>query len=130
MLQKLTKVKVADNTGVIDAMVIQVYSGRKVYAKLGDFVRLSTKTIKRLRRTKKVSANRMRKIVFRKKRRMSTIIRMRRAVQYLDGATLRFKTNAVILYKKRKMFKGKRFQGITTRGVGFEKVMRKFIFYI
>ncbi len=130
MLQKLTKVRVIDNTGVVTAMVIQVFAGNKTYARLGDFVRLSTKTIKRLRRTKKVMANRRRKIIARKKRRMSTIVRIRRTIPYLDGAALRFRDNAVILYKKRKVLKGKRFYGLTTRMVGFEKVMRKFLFYI
>ncbi len=130
MLQKLSHVKIIDNTGVISAIVIQVFNGTKVYARLGNIIRISTKTIKKLRKTKKVAANRRHRVIARKKRKMATIIRVRWPLNYIDGATLHFHDNAVILYKKPKMLKGKRFYGITSRVLGYEKLLNRFIFYI
>jgi len=61
---------------------------------------------------------------------MASIVRVHRAISYLDGAVLRFRDNAVVLYKKRKLLKGKRFRGITSRRVGYEKLLRRFKLYI
>ena len=130
MLQKLTKIFITDNTGVVTAKIIQIYGGRKVYAGLGNFVRISTKTIKKLKKRKKVKAGRGKKIIFKKRRRMSTIVRVHRQILYIDGSVLKFKDNAGILYKKRKTFKGKRFFGITTRYLGYAKLVRKFKMHI
>ncbi len=130
MLQKLTKVKVIDNTGVVGAKIIQIYSGRKTYAYLGNFIRITTRSIKKLKRTKKVKSRRARKIIFRKKRRMATIVRVRRSIPYQDGSMVKFRDNAVILYKKRKLLKGKRFYGLTTRCLGYEKLVKKFKLHI
>lgn len=130
MLQKLTGVTVVDNTAVTRAVVIQQYSGRKKYSVFGDLVRITTRAIQRQRQTKKVRSFRKRRIIFRKRRRMSTIIRTRRAANYIDGSLLFFYENGVILYKKRKVLRGKRFFGITTRCVGFEKLIQKFKIHI
>lgn len=130
MLQKLSRVKVIDNTGVVGAKIIQLYSGRNSYAYLGNFVRITTKTLKTFKKTKKVRAHRTRKIIFRKRRRMATIVRVKRGISYIDGSLLNFRDNAVILYKKRRTFKGKRFYGITTRYLGYEKLVKKFKLHI
>jgi len=130
MLQKLTSVAVIDNTAVIRAIVIQQYSGKKIYSGYGDLVRIATKSIQRQRKTKKVSSGRKHRIIFRKRRRMSTVVRLRRSSQYIDGSTLGFRDNGVILYKKRKLLRGKRFYGITSRLVGFEKLLHKFKLHI
>lgn len=130
MLQRRTVVRVADNTGVVTARIMQIYNGSKTYARLGDFVRVVTRTIKRILKVKKVKAKRKRKILFRKRRRMVTIVRVRRAQTYHDGTTIAFRDNSVIFYKKKRTFKGKRFHGITTRLLGFRKILHKFKFYI
>ena len=130
MLQKLSKVKVIDNTGVVYAKIIQLYSGRKTYAYLGNFIRITTRSIKKFKKTKKVKAHRARKIIFRKRRRMATIVRVKRFIPYIDGSLIRFRDNGVILYKKRKMLKGKRFYGMTTRCLGYEKLVKKFKMHI
>ena len=130
MLQKLTAVKVADTTGVVDAMVIQVFPGSCTYAHLSDKIRVSTKSIKKLRRTYKVAAGRMRKIIFKKKRRNAIIVRVKNPIFYRDGSVVRFMNNAVVLTARAKFFKRKRYTGIGTRMLGYAKLLHKFLFYI
>lgn len=130
MLQRRSMVGVSDNSGVVKARIMQIYSGAKTYAYLGNFVKVITKNIKRFVRTKKVKARRFRKVICRKRRRFSTIIRVKRQLHYRDGSAISFRTNDIIFYKKRRGFRGKRFFGITTRLLGRRKLLHKFKFYI
>lgn len=129
MLQKLSAVTCVDNTTVRGGKIIHIYGGcgRKVYATSGNYIRISVRSVKRLSgRFLHVKLKKKRRITFKSRRRRTRLVRVKRTAQYPDGCTLNFRDNGIIMYKRRRTFKGKRFRGFVSRTVGFKKVLHKF----
>ena len=128
MLQKLMIIRVLDNTVAELGKVIHVFGGcgRKTYARLSGLIRVSVKKLRRLRPTLKVRSRRKKRILFMGGRRVSMVTRVRKAIMYLDGTYLHFVDNGAITFNKRRKFGGKRFVGVTTRFVGYQKIGKRF----
>ncbi len=104
MIQQESRVKVADNTGAKEALVIRVLGGtRKRYASLGDKVVVTVKQA-----TPNGSI---------KKGQISTgvVIRTKKEVRRPDGSYIRFDDNAVVLLNAQGEMRGTRVFGPVAR---------------
>lgn len=129
MLQRRTVVGASDNTGVLKTRIFQLYPGDYKTVGYDHYVRVSVHAIKRLKKTKKMSLRRFRRVVFKKGRRLGIVVRLKRDDLFLDGSVLKFKTSDVILYKKKGMYKGKRFFGVISRSVRYLKLRSLFMMF-
>ncbi len=115
MIQRETKLKVADNSG---AKIIQCFNipggTRRRYAQLGDIIVATVKEAE------------PRRIVKKHEKVRAVIVRQRKAYRRKDGSYIRFDENAaVILEEKTKQPKGNRIFGPIPRELkekGFEKI--------
>ncbi len=115
MIQRETKLKVADNTG---AKIIQCFNipggTRRHYAQLGDIIVVTVKEAE------------PRRIVKKHEKVRAVVVRQRKAYRRKDGSYIRFDENAaVILEAKTKQPKGNRVFGPIPRELkekGFEKI--------
>ena len=115
MIQVLTRLKVADNSGARTVMCIRVLGGyKKRYARVGDVITASVKESTPHTAIKKGD------VVF------AVIVRTKKEVRRKDGTYLRFDDNAcVILDKEKKEPRGTRIFGPISREVklaGFAKI--------
>lgn len=115
MIQVLTKVKVADNSGAKTVQCIRVLGGyRKRYAGIGDIIVASVKEAMPHTAIKKGD------VVF------AVIARTRKEVRRKDGTYIRFDDNAcIILDKEKKEPRGTRIFGPIAREIkqaGFAKI--------
>ena len=115
MIQLLTMLKVADNTGAKILQCIHVLgSTRKRYARIGDVIVGTVKAAEPRKQVKKHDVVR------------AVIIRQRKELKRKDGSYVRFDDNAcVILEGKSKDPKGGRIIGPMAREIkekGFEKI--------
>lgn len=115
MIQKETKLKVADNTGAKTVQCIQVLGGSKHrYGFIGDVIVISVKEAEPRRSVKKKNVLR------------AVIVRQKKSYRRKDGSYIRFDDNAVvILDEKTKNPKGTRIFGPIPREVkekGFVKI--------
>ncbi len=104
MIQQETRVRVADNTGAKEALVIRVLGGtRKRYASIGDKVVVTVKQA-----TPNGSV---------KKGQISTgvVIRTKKEVRRPDGSYIRFDDNAVVLLNPQGEMRGTRVFGPVAR---------------
>ncbi len=104
MIQQESRVKVADNTGAKEALVIRVLGGtRKRYASIGDKVVVTVKQA-----TPNGSV---------KKGQISTgvVVRTRKEVRRPDGSYIRFDDNAVVLLNPQNEMRGTRVFGPVAR---------------
>ena len=86
MLQQESKLKVADNTGAKEALVIRVLGGtKKRYASVGDKIVVSIKDATPNGTAKKGQVSR------------AVVIRTRKEVRRKDGSYIRFDDNACVL---------------------------------
>ena len=104
MIQQQTKLKVADNSGARELMVIRVLGGSKViYGNIGDVV---VGTVKKAIPNSNVKAGKVVKAV---------IVRSVEGVRRADGSYIKFQDNACVLIKDDKSPIGTRVLGPVAR---------------
>ena len=92
MIQPLTLVTVADNSGAKIARVFKILgSSKKRYAEIGDLVVLS------------VQVAEPRKMMKKKEVATAVVVRQRKPFRRKDGSYVRFDENAVVIIDKAKM---------------------------
>lgn len=115
MIQFMTRLAVADNTGAKEVGVIKVYGGsRRRYAGVGDIVLVSVKSISTNSNVKKGQ-------VFK-----AVIVRTRKEIVRENGIKLKFDDNACVLIKEDKNPRGTRIFGAVCRELrerGFNKIL-------
>lgn len=115
MIQPYTRLKVADNTGARELMVIRVVGGKKQNAaKVGDMVVCSVKTAIPRGSVKKKEVVK------------AIIVRQLHPYQRMDGSTIRFDENAAVIVNPDKTPKGTRIFGPVARELrekGFSKIV-------
>jgi len=114
MIQLLTNLKVADNTGAKIIECIHVYGGsRRKWGQIGDIIMGVVKEGEPRRLVKKHDKVR------------AVIVRQRRAFRRKDGSYVRFDDNAAVILEQGKDPKGGRIFGPLPRElkeVGFDKL--------
>jgi large subunit ribosomal protein L14 len=104
MIQQQTRLKVADNSGAREIMVIRVLGGSKVkYGNIGDVV---VGTVKKAIPNSNVKAGKVVKAV---------IVRSVEGVRRADGSYIKFQDNACVLVKDDKSPVGTRVLGPVAR---------------
>jgi large subunit ribosomal protein L14 len=104
MIQHMTRLKVADNTGAKEVMCIKVIGGSKRrYASLGDVIICSVKSAM-------PGGNAKKKEVVR-----AVIVRVKNDYLRKDGSTIKFDDNAVVLVDKNNQPRGTRIFGPVAR---------------
>lgn len=115
MIQFMTRLAVADNTGAKEVGVIKIYGGTRArYASVGDVVLVSVKEISSHSNVKKGQ-------VFK-----AVIVRTRKAIHRKNGVNLKFDDNACVLIRDDKNPRGTRIFGPVTRELrerGFNKIL-------
>lgn len=115
MIQQMTRLKVADNTGAREVMCIKVLGGtRKRYAHIGDVIIVAVKNAAPTGTVKKKNIER------------AVIVRTKKEIRRKDGSYLRFDENAVVIVAKDNLPKGTRVFGPIARELrekGFQKII-------
>ncbi|AGX88778.1 50S ribosomal protein L14 [Mycoplasma parvum] len=115
MIQALSRLNVADNTGAKEVGVIKVYGGsRRRYASIGDIVLVSVKKLSTFSGVKKGE-------MFK-----ALIVRTKTGIKRKSGAILRFDENACVLLKNDGTILGTRVFGPLTRELkekGYNKLI-------
>ena len=113
MIQQQTKLKVADNSGARELMVIRVLGGSKVkYGNIGDVV---VGTVKKAIPNSNVKAGKVVKAV---------IVRSVEGVRRADGSYIKFQDNACVLIKDDKSPIGTRVLGPVARELRDKNYMK------
>jgi len=115
MIQHMTQLMVADNTGAKLVQCIKVLGGSKRrYAGIGDTIVVSVK-----------SAN-PKGVVKKKTVQKAVIVRQKAPLRRRDGSYIRFDENAVVIINENNQPKGTRVFGPIARelrGAGFQKII-------
>ncbi len=115
MIQQMTKLNVADNSGAKKLQVIKVLGGsRRRYAYVGDIVVATVKDAE------------PRKIVKKKSVVKAVIVRQAAPLRRKDGSSIRFDDNAAVIIEKGTDIKGGRIFGPVARELrekGFSKII-------
>ncbi|MBT3786396.1 50S ribosomal protein L14 [bacterium] len=115
MIQEMTKLKVADNSGARELMAFKVLGGtRRRYASVGDLVVASVKSATPGSNVKKKEVVR------------AVIVRTRKEIRRPDGSWIRFDDNAAVLVDKSNNPRGTRVFGPVARelrGKNFMKIV-------
>lgn len=115
MIQQMTRLKVADNSGAREVMCIKVLGGtRRRYAHIGDVIIVAVKNAAPSGTVKKKNIER------------AVIVRTRKEIRRNDGSYLRFDENAVVIVAKDNLPKGTRIFGPIARELrekGFQKII-------
>ena len=86
MLQEMTRVAVADNSGVKEVQCVKVYGGSKIrYAGVGDVIVVAVKVADPKGKIKKGDVKK------------AVIVRQNKEVRREDGSYIRFDDNAVVM---------------------------------
>lgn len=113
MLQEESKLKVADNTGAKEALVIRVLGGtRKRYASIGDKIVV---TIKKSIPNGNVKKGNVHKAV---------VIRTKKEIRRKDGSYIRFDDNACVLLDAAGQMAGTRIFGPVARELRDKQFMK------
>lgn len=114
MIQHMSRLKVADNTGAKEVGVIKVLGGsKKRYASVGDIVVVS---VKKATPSGIASKGQIAKAV---------IVRTKKAIRRESGLLLKFDENACVLIKEDKSPRGSRIFGPVAREIrdrGYTKI--------
>lgn len=114
MIQHMTRLKVADNTGAKEVGVIKVLGGsKKRYASVGDIVVVS---VKKATLAGLIAKGQMAKAV---------IVRTKKSIRRESGLLIRFDENACVLIKEDKTPRGSRIFGPVAREIrdrGYTKI--------
>ncbi len=115
MIQHMTRLRVADNTGAKYVMCIKVLGGSKRrYARVGDVIICSVKQASPKGVVKKKSVQR------------AVVVRQKSTIKRKDGSALRFDENAVVIINPEGQPKGTRVFGPVARelrGRGYQKIV-------
>jgi large subunit ribosomal protein L14 len=115
MIQKYSRLKVADNSGAKEVMCINVLGvSRKKTAQLGDTVTISVKSATPRSQVKKKEIHK------------AVVVRQVKPFKRSDGSSIRFDNNAVVLINPDKLPKGTRIFGPIAREVrerGYMKII-------
>jgi large subunit ribosomal protein L14 len=115
MIQKQTRLIVADNSGAKEVQVIQVVGGtRKRYAYLGDLVKVAVKRAIPGGTVKKSEVC------------TAVVVRTHKEVRRIDGSYIRFDDNAAVIINKDSQPVGTRIFGPVARELrarGFAKIL-------
>lgn len=104
MIQNESRLKVADNSGAREVLVIRVLGGtRRRYASLGDQIVVTVKDALPSGNVKKGSVSK------------AVIVRTRKEVRRSDGSYIRFDDNAVVLLNAQGELRGTRIFGPVAR---------------
>ena len=114
MIQQESRLKVADNSGAKEVLVIRVLGGNKKIGSLGDVV---VATVKKATPNGTIKAGKVVKAV---------VVRTKSAVRRKDGYYIRFDDNACVIIKDDKSPVGTRVLGPVARELrdaGFTKIV-------
>ncbi len=113
MVQQESRVKVADNTGAKEALVIRVLGGtKKRYASLGDKVVVTIKEATPNGTVKKGTVS------------TGVVVRTKKEVRRPDGSYIRFDDNAVVLLNPTGEMRGTRVFGPVARELRDKQFMK------
>lgn len=113
MIQKYSRLKVADNSGARLIMCIQVLGGtRRRYARVGDIIVASVKQVQASAPIKKGDVVR------------AVIVRTAKAWQREDGSTIRFDDNAAVVLADKENPRGTRIFGPVARELRERRFMK------
>lgn len=113
MLQQESRLKVADNTGAKEVLVIRVLGGTKRrYASIGDKIVV---TIKQATPTSSVKKGTVSKAV---------VVRVKKEIRRKDGSYIRFDENACVLLDEKDEMKGTRVFGPVARELRDKQFMK------
>ena len=113
MIQQETRMRVADNSGARELLVIKVLGGtRRRYANIGDVVVCSVKSATPGGAVKKGQVVK------------DVIVRTKRGLKRVDGSVIRFDDNAAVIIKDDQTPVGTRIFGPVTRELRSEGFMR------
>ena len=128
MLQKLTKVVTADNTGLGWLQTIHLYRGSwRRYAYIGEYIKMSVKTILRFPRRIRGKRYRPTRVGFVVR---GLVIHAIKNKQFFDSSRLRVFASSVIILKKRGTFRSKYYHGPLTRSLRRYHYYNLFWYYI
>lgn len=115
MVQFMTRLKVADNTGAHTVGIIKILgNSRQRYATVGDIVKVSVKDAAPTGQVKKGQMS------------LAVIVRVHKNVKRANGNIVKFDDNACVLIKEDKTPKGTRIFGPVARELrdkGFMKII-------
>jgi len=115
MIQHMTRLRVADNTGAKSVMCIKVLGGSKRrYAQIGDVIVCSIKEAAPKGVVKKKSVQK------------AVVVRQIKPIKRPDGSSLRFDENAVVIINEEGQPKGTRVFGPIARELrakGYQKII-------
>jgi len=113
MIQDMTKLKVADNSGARELMAFKVLGGtRRRYASVGDLVVASVKAATPNGQVKKKDVVR------------AVIVRTKKEIRRSDGSWIRFDENAAVIVDKQGNPKGTRVFGPVARELRAKNYMK------
>ena len=113
MIQKFTRMKVADNSGARQIMCIQVLGGtRRRYARVGDIIVASVKQAQPGAAVKKGEVVK------------AVVVRTAKGWQRPDGTSIRFDENAAVLLADAENPRGTRIFGPVARELREKKFMK------
>ena len=115
MLQQESRMKVTDNSGAKEVLIIRVLGGtRRRYARVGDIVVVTVKDANPTGNVKKKSVQK------------AVVVRTRDQIQRKDGSTIAFDDNAAVIIGEDKLPKGTRVFGPVPRelrDMGYAKII-------
>jgi len=115
MIQEMTRLAVADNSGAKEVQCIKVYGGSKIrYASVGDVIVVSVKVAEPKGKVKKGDVKK------------AVIVRQAKEIRRDDGSYIRFDDNAVVIIDDAYEPVGTRVFGPVARelrGKGFMKIV-------
>lgn len=113
MLQQESRLKVADNTGAREALVIRVLGGtRKRYASVGDKIVVAIKEATPSGNVKKGAVSK------------AVVVRTKKEVRRKDGSYIRFDDNACVLLNTQGEMRGTRVFGPVARELRDKEYMK------
>ncbi|MFA5620876.1 MAG: 50S ribosomal protein L14 [Weeksellaceae bacterium] len=113
MLQQESRLKVADNTGAREALVIRVLGGtRRRYASVGDKIVVSIKESTPTATAKKGTVSK------------AIVVRTKKEVRRKDGSYIRFDDNACVLINAQGEMRGTRVFGPVARELRDKEYMK------
>lgn len=114
MIQKNSKIKPVDNSGILKANVFHIYKNLNSIALTGDFLKISARELKPESTLKKKSKH------------ISILIKTIYKNSKLDGSFIKFNKNGLVILKKRLTPKGGNLKGPASRNIKRKKFISSF----